>query len=982
MKNKKAVMSLKEFETLIFKNEDPWVIQKTFASWTEVERKKLSTTAQKYNFHHGNALLAIVALCPLSALKRMSWYVSEKDVLEQIIIDRQPDWLDDWIEYELAQEFSGHIKFPMLRRWIKMGICKKPETDGYYQMFAEHLSSIEFSPAEKTHTCTPITQRIRAEPELLEDVWKLLQIETTAFNTESWLTRGAPSNHETWPEAFLKLMNEGLLDRAQLLDATVKGLTFDVKQNQLSGIHKLHVQIDPIVKELEALQPDYLILLCHKVGHVVKFALKMLGQLEKHNKLDQEAFLSEAPVIFLQDNKGNAVVTLKLIKKIIARVPKHLVLGLKSIVEALRHPHIDVQNLAVAILDENKEVLTEDLKNEIFNYSNYVAESLKQKVKVLSGEKDNCEHGLMEMCRDREALEKQLSQLPKKQIKALGLNEIFSNDQFELPTISDNILDHQILNTLEPIKPIADLDELITAVSHAIEITENPGETERILDGLSRLCHDRPDDFEERTKALKYRLENIYAEQGLCISSDYGICLAIYDLILTWLSGKSCTTQKDNRVYRQEDVFLPKLAFIRNLKKRVAKQASQPLISAPTHNGGWIDPLIWVNKLIEYEDKDMVFDEMDLSQSFLRLTPDNRSKALKKASKLSSNLCSIVRFSLGGNVRPTYEDRENYHLWISAARTRAPYKDWQELTKIFKLEDKFPDSFHPAQYDWNGYLHTYKDSSWKFPRIDIVVKSTNHGEDINPQTNKALLPTAAINHLPLLRNDRWTIDSSRRWATHWMLYQWPQKPDGVYAIVISRMIDGIEQTDFSVAPSYSMLNGLFQQGRPWQEMGHLLLCMGLNQKAEDAKGLSTDAFIEGIENGCLHLDQMISVLVRMTNGGLVKLNRLGVIFLQVSQVSPLHAWVISIIIQRWLPHVDIKQRNIYKMLETLLEVQCIVKQPLESKAIETLKRFKGTSKASKLASQILNQSDFDETIIDRVKSLVIEFRLQRIEGQT
>src|SRR5262249_48331623 len=69
-------------------------------------------------------------------------------------------------------------------------------------------------------------------------------------------------------------------------------------------------------------------------------------------------------------------------------------------------------------------------------------------------------------------------------------------------------LDPLAIPRLDPdrrVKPIEDLDELIDVFAHVLEVPEEPTEVERVLDGVSRLCDQRPDDFAARTGPLRKR---------------------------------------------------------------------------------------------------------------------------------------------------------------------------------------------------------------------------------------------------------------------------------------------------------------------------------------------------------------------------------------------------------------------------------------------------------------------------------------------
>ncbi|MDJ0891713.1 MAG: DUF6493 family protein, partial [Gammaproteobacteria bacterium] len=84
------------------------------------------------------------------------------------------------------------------------------------------------------------------------------------------------------------------LDRAQQLDASLRGLAQETRGPALSALHKLHTQLNPTADELAERQRAYLGLLDHATEHVVGFALKMLAGLDRHGRLDAEKFIGAA----------------------------------------------------------------------------------------------------------------------------------------------------------------------------------------------------------------------------------------------------------------------------------------------------------------------------------------------------------------------------------------------------------------------------------------------------------------------------------------------------------------------------------------------------------------------------------------------------------------------------------------------------------------------------------------------------------------
>lgn len=999
-------MTPEQLETLILTAADGEEIQAPLATLTEAQRKALSSTAQslyrqlfrmaanadasprlkkciedykarRVERHsnpvklppvHSNVTLALFALGPLSALKKQGVSVDfyRREVLEQIISDRKPDWLGDWLAFDLETRWP-HIRFVTLRRWIREGLCEKPVIEGYYRMFASELMRPNY--AKDKPPRPPLSRQLLADPDMLDDVWRLFEIETLAFNTNSWFTKNAAPDYETWPQAFVRLAKEGHLDRSRLLDVTLQGLHRDLKQNQLSGYHKLHELLGPSKEERVARQPEYISLLSHKVAHVVKFALGMVAQIDGDGALNRELFLAEVPSVFLLENKSHAIAALKLVKRIAMDKSRSGDSGLDVVIEALRHAEPDVQQAALVLLEQHKERLDERRIDHLRGVSDFVAASLRSKLLALSEAKEEDNDPQLKKTEVRPAA------VPRQDAHPGSVSASHTNAKYV--TISTNILNHSILSTVQPISPIENIDDLIAAVSHAVEVVDSPDEVERILDGISRLCGDKPGDFGERTAPLLLRLRQWGGNDGICGMG--GVRQAMKDLLLTWLTGRLYRTP-DEKWFSPLDAIEPAVMRLRALTERVVHGRAQLLMAAPTHSGGWIDPVMWVNRFYQVQTQKLVPDRVDFCTSLLRLSPDRREEAREKITLLSTGNKRIAGFVLGGDEMPDYVDRKDYDVWISAARARDPYADWSAVFEPLQLDDAWPDSLRQARLSWKAYLK--KESreynfggkksvqEWTTPKLDVEAsietspRQGNHssgvlsaiGRALSPRlvTDRKMLPSAALNHWTPAKYV-WSTDLVINWVAQWLPYQWPLHPDGAYIIAAADLAWRVDMEGSSSQPVSGSFQGLFQKNRPWHEAAHLLVCTGLTAKNADARGLATDAMIWGIENGAVDIRLLAETLVRISAGGWMKLNRLGDNLFQVSQVSALHASVVGEVIQLWLPKVDPKQQNFFRMLEVLRETQSVTGQPIQPEALEALSRLEGGGKAAKIATELLRR---------------------------
>ncbi|MEL6706746.1 MAG: DUF6493 family protein [Pseudomonadota bacterium] len=975
-------MTPEQLEDLVLTSKKESDIRSAFMGMPEADRVKLSTTAQKlfsqFNRAKVNAgasealkraiktideqgwgtwnlpetkraALAVYACGPLSAVTKQDFY-TDTDLRDAILGDRKPEWLGAWVDHELEKEWS-HLKFQTVRAWVKSGACKKPTVDGYYRQFATHMMSTGFYDRHGEKV-PPISRQLLAEPDLLDDIEGLFRVETNAFNTNSWFQKGASDEWETWTDALLNLSAEGHYPRDKLLDHAVTGLRADIKQNQLSGYAKFFKAMKPTKEELLARQGAIIDLLCHKVGLVQKFSVDTLAKIETSDAFDTAPALRELPAVFAAPAKGTAISALKLLEKIIKRSAKKGApdtAALEAVIEALQHENGDVQAKAMAILSDHASALDDALWDRVEDASGFIAASHQRS----------------------------FAELLAKSGRASDAPEPAPTDTQNYEPLSEDLLANQVLFEEDRIEPIATLDELIDAAFHAVEVVDGPDEIERIIDGISRMADQRPADFDQRVAPMLHRLSEgslATAQNGLATAS-IGVGDSARAFVQSWASGELHGPVKGQlKYYSKENSFVPVIGHLHAMAQRVVQGIAKQPLATPTHRGGWIDPLVWVERLRDRADEPGALGSIDLHRSLVRLAPDNRAAALHLIADMPGDLGRVARFALGGEDRPAKDDAKHYASWLCAARSCDPTRDWSETFAVMRVEDTQAGGAKPARFEWRT-SHTkesYEDMRWKNANLSYEI---NGSEDEGPSSTptKTLLsfgrnllgkpaepewksiPTIAANGRVERSQFGWS-ELLSVWISQWLFYIWPQDVTGAYFRATSSLMSRIDEDTSSWSPSHGYFDALFVRGRPWGEGGHLVLCLGLVGKDADAKGLAIDAMIEGIDNGAFQPTRFARIMQKLSDAEWVKLNRLGASLTQVAQTSPLHSNAMSQAMQLWLPSFDFAQRGAFHVLESLSEAQASSGLPLSQGVRANLETLKGSSKAAKLAKTLLSDA--------------------------
>ncbi len=352
-------MTPAELERLVLIG-DPEKLAQAVAPLTEKERIELSSAASELRrtFEKmaqstvgrtsdklpGLVIMAELAMLAVSRVRR----VPAHSYTPKILRDRQPESLDTWIEDILKDEWP-EIQWETLRELIRVGVAKKPTSEGYVRLMVQGLPD---DLHDESHI--PLSEKLLRNPDLLEDeLWQLFKVETDAFSLDqSERNPRASANYESWSTAVLKLAADGKIDRQRLLDATLSGFTAGFKKDTLSGYIKLHERLKPSLAELAARQHTYLDLLASQASHVVTFALEKLEVLEEGERLDGPGLVESVGRVFDARMNTQPKTALGLIERVVKREPDLTAEAARVAADALAHYSPEVRERALTLLEE------------------------------------------------------------------------------------------------------------------------------------------------------------------------------------------------------------------------------------------------------------------------------------------------------------------------------------------------------------------------------------------------------------------------------------------------------------------------------------------------------------------------------------------------------------------------------------------------------------------------------------------------------
>ena len=706
------------------------------------------------------ARVAVFALCPLSIVRKVDF--QEADALINVLCVRRPEWVDAWLQSQFEKERS-RIEWGDFWRLYKSGACRKPSSDEYYRLLAVADGR------EKT-----LSDLLVDEPELLNDAWKLFEVETMAFAFD-W-PDGSARGSESWTSALCRLAERGTIDRQRLLDAALKGLTTGFKKDVLTGFARLHDRLEPTLDEMAERQATYADLFNVNTEQVVAFAMTMLKKIDQAKRLDDKLFVGAVPAVFAMPTKARAKSALDLLQKIGKRSPRLRPQIIAILIDsALLHPVDDIVAAALELVAAWRENLSTEIARRLAEVEVPVASQalLREIVSERSGSSEDVQATAGAAAAENTSTLADAGELDARWRQLAGVDEAQAASEMQRwpAPLQFRMHDVTVLSGVERVEPIQSIEEIRDVLAHCAEVVDVPLDVERIVDGISRLGRDESESFERLAAPLISRIRHIsenWTPRHLVV---YGRSpVGLVRLVQWWLNDREETEGSFSfYCYCASDAAStasmspPILNFLdrryKDLLQRLVAGHQGPLLSMPTHCSGWIDPLVFVDRWRRLMEQDIPILRSDAVLGMLRLAPDRRAAALKATAEIGHPWIDALRWALGEPCAPPKIGPDQADLWIAAANARGNDESFAVL-RTAGLDGAGPDGSLRSTYQWQANLREIKDrnrnASQVSPNIDLAVQPTLSPIDASVDRPSVFLH--AKRESPYWRGAQWMIN--------------------------------------------------------------------------------------------------------------------------------------------------------------------------------------------------------------------------------
>ncbi|MFF8845346.1 DUF6493 family protein [Streptomyces sp. NPDC015127] len=307
-----------------------------------------------------DALLVAGAGCVSGAAAAAAW-IGARDlrslgsvshrVLTGVLKDRDPAWLADVAHRLAARPSTAREDAPLIKELVALSGCETPTTDEYVDGWALTVTPARVGPGalrEDRHAPVLVPRMFEATP---------LPAALTMYDD--------PDNPLHWPSALPRLAEEGVLDRAVLVDACVLRLLRGGRPGEMRSL--LHVLrglgLGPA--EESARVADWSGMAADGLSTVAAYAQQVLGRVAERGELPTRALAEVSAGVLFRTEKKLVRAQLSLLGKELRRDAASAPELLPVIAEAFGHEDTDVRARALKLVARWLPAVDAGLREEL-----------------------------------------------------------------------------------------------------------------------------------------------------------------------------------------------------------------------------------------------------------------------------------------------------------------------------------------------------------------------------------------------------------------------------------------------------------------------------------------------------------------------------------------------------------------------------------------------------------------------------------------
>jgi hypothetical protein len=836
---------------------DAATIRDVVAPLSEEERRALASVARDlvadakrreiYGDDLAPAAYATYGLLGVSELRSLAWRARHLPPdIDVVLRRRAPERLQPIVTFLLAE--VDDRAWRAVRVLVRDGVIPAPSSQAY---------TVGMLSATRYHDPADL---IAADPGLVDDeIWRLFEVEGGG---EDSLANHEKFFGDRWGTWFRASAAADPAVRERLLDVSLAAIARDFSAYRAGWFSRFHESLQPTDAERAGRGDAYLALLRSRIGPTVTFAVRALERVRRAGALDAERLLDLVGPVLADAPASTASAAVTLLGRCGGPPDR----AATVLLEALAHGSADVHGAALGAIDRLVPGSDADL-----------AQALRARLGDVAASRRKSAVALVERFGGSDA------------------GSVAASDR-TLPQVRPASRPTDPLDPSRALVPITTVEELVERMAALLENAESPDDLEGVLDGVSRLCDHRADDFDRLARPVARRARNLLGQRTPFSGHDptADICC----LAIAWIERETPPALD------VADPIIPVVgvgAFLaartHELALRVSTSNAGSLLSTPTHRGGWIAPMTLVERL---RTTGGVAPRFDLVAALLRIGSSGRDDALRAATGLSGEPASAIRYALGGNE--TIGSTAGW--WIAAARVRSPSTDDEAVERRHPRHG--PDAGRAARVELGPEVE---------PAEGERRVSAFH---VEPRLVRPIaLDEPTVQQVAV--HERWPVLAGDLALARWIDtvrpgYREPRAAVAAHQVGVN--VDWWTAQWQERVPLEPYLD-------PWTPLGpmaRLLVGTALGQREPGERGLAVDVIIAAVEDGRLDGAGLADGLTRTAERLVDRPRRWAIALDEVGSASASHAAVVREAIARTLPIlVDRRPADIIDLLRLLQE---------------------------------------------------------------
>ena len=273
----------------------------------------------------------------------LRWNRAPTPVLLDLLGRRPPEWQAELARRLADRPASAELDHALLAGLVRQAGCAPPTTRTYLAGWVDQLTA--------AHQSGTLLDRLRADPHTPLLVCALFDTQ----NVGTRLTRPSATGFDSWPTALACLAEEGVLDRAVLLDRCVARLLRGGRVTDQRLFLRVLKALTPTRAEELARLADWAALAADGPDSVASYAQSVLAGLALDGELTTGQLARISETVLFRPERTLARAQLVLLGKVLRRDASSAPELLPTVTAAFGHSDSEVQKRALTLVSRHLE---------------------------------------------------------------------------------------------------------------------------------------------------------------------------------------------------------------------------------------------------------------------------------------------------------------------------------------------------------------------------------------------------------------------------------------------------------------------------------------------------------------------------------------------------------------------------------------------------------------------------------------------------